>query len=81
MCMRAPWRTQDPVRGAPEPCRSRRHQRDLLRRHDGTSQVVTLDITNGQTALVTHFDSAAGSVLGAAATPEPATSAGVCLSD
>ena len=39
--------------------------------NDGTSQIVTLDVTNGNTNVVTDFDPAVGLVLGAAPTPEP----------
>ncbi len=39
-----------------------------------TSQVVTLDLTNGKTSLVSNFDPAAGIIDGAfAVTPEPAS--------
>jgi hypothetical protein len=38
--------------------------------NDGTNQVVTLDLTNGRTSLVTNFNSP-GIIVGAAPTPEP----------
>jgi hypothetical protein len=41
--------------------------------NDGTSQVVSLDLSNGHTTFVTNFDPAAGIVTGATATPEPAS--------
>ena len=41
--------------------------------NDGTTQVVTLDVANGKTSLVTNFDPAAGIIVGAAPTPEPAS--------
>ncbi len=40
---------------------------------DATSQVLTLDLTNGDTTVVTNFDPAVGIIGGAAAVPEPAS--------
>jgi hypothetical protein len=39
--------------------------------NDVTSQVVTLNVANGNTSFVSNFDPAAGVIDGAAATPEP----------
>ncbi|MDQ2775282.1 MAG: PEP-CTERM sorting domain-containing protein [Acidobacteriota bacterium] len=39
----------------------------------GTSQVVSLDLSNGHTTFVSNFDPVAGIVTGATATPEPAS--------
>jgi len=35
--------------------------------------VVTLDVANGKTSLVSNFDPAAGIIVGAAPTPKPAS--------
>lgn len=39
--------------------------------NNGTSQIVTLDLANGNTGVVADFDPAAGVIDGATATPEP----------
>ncbi len=41
--------------------------------NDATSQVVTLNLANGQTTFVTGFDPSAGIITGAAPVPEPAS--------
>ncbi|MBV9227397.1 MAG: PEP-CTERM sorting domain-containing protein [Acidobacteriaceae bacterium] len=41
--------------------------------NDVTNQVVSLDLTNGNTSFVTDFDPAAGVIQGAAPVPEPAS--------
>jgi len=38
---------------------------------NGASQLVTLDLANGRTSVVTDFDPAAGIISGASPTPEP----------
>jgi hypothetical protein len=45
----------------------------------GTSQIVTLDLSNGQTRSVTDFDPSVGLIVGAAPTPEPVSLALVGL--